>query len=81
MWPSACPTTQNIWDTSGLQENTMTQCDTAVLLPQMTSCTRWVQTSSLSPFGSFLFSAADRKRRNNRGDDKDILKESTPYRI
>lgn len=25
--------------------------------------------------------AVDRKRQNNRGDDKDILKESAPYRI
>lgn len=61
-------------------ECTMTQCDTAVPLPRMTSCTRRVWTSSPSPCGSFLFSVPvvttgqpDRKRHNNQRGNKDVL--------
>lgn len=54
-------------------EYTMTQCNTAVPLPCMTSCTPWVWTSSLGPCGSFLFCVSDRKWQINLRGNKDIL--------
>lgn len=50
---SHLPNNSNKLDTSGPQK---TQWDTAVPLPGVTSCTRWVRTSSPSPCGYFLSS-------------------------
>ena len=74
----------NEWAT----EYTMTQCDTAAPLPRMTSCTRWVRTSSLSPCSSFLLSVPAtttgqpaRKWQNNQRGNKDVRSDSWPYRF